>query len=68
MHDQRLAEGAGFAHQHAAALAQRAVDGFDNIGLAFALQAGPVLPTGQHPGVGFPLVGKVPAVAAVTAG
>jgi 5-formyltetrahydrofolate cyclo-ligase len=37
MHGQRLAEGAGFAHQYAAALAQGAVDGFDNIGLAFAL-------------------------------
>ena len=58
MHRQRLAKGAGFAHRHAAALAQGAVDGFDTIGLVFAFPAGPVLPTGQHLGVGFPPVGK----------
>ena len=65
MHDQRLAEGAGLAHKHAATLAQRAMNGLYDAGLARALGAGPVLPAGQNLGVGFPPVGEEPAVAAV---
>ena len=68
MHFQRSAERTEFTDQYAAALAQGAIDGFDDVGLAFALWAGPVLPTRQHLGVGFPLVGKIPAMAPVTAG
>jgi len=65
VHGQRLAEGAGLAHEHAAALAQGAINGLDDAGLARALGAGSVLPAGQDLGVGFPLVGEEPAVAAV---
>ena len=36
MHGQGFAEGAGLTHEHAAALAQGAVDGFDDVGLALA--------------------------------
>ena len=68
MHGQGFAEGAGLAHEHAAALAQGAVDGFDDVGLALALGTGPVLPARQHLGVGLPLVGKIPAVAVIPAG
>ena len=68
MHGQGFAEGAGLAHEHAAALAQGAIDGFDDVGLALALGTGPVLPARQHLGVGFPLVGKIPAVAVIPAG
>ena len=67
-HGQGLAERAGFAHQHAAAVAEGTVDGLDDAGLALAFGTGPVLPAGQDGGVGFPLVGEVPAVAAVTPG
>ena len=66
MHDQGLAERAGFAHQHAAAVAEETVDGLDDAGLALAFGTGPVLPAGQDGGVGFPLVGEVPAGTAVT--
>ena len=68
MHGQRFTERTGLAHEHAATLAQRAIDGLDDIGLALALGTGPVLPAGQHFGVGFPLVGKIPAVAVIPVG
>ena len=68
MHGQRFTERTGLAHEHAAALAQGAVECFDNVGLALALGTGPVLPAGQHFGVGFPLVGKIPAVAVIPVG
>ena len=61
MHDQRLAEGAGFAHEHAAALAQRTIDGFDDAGAAAAFGTAPVLPTRQHPHVALPQVCEIPA-------
>ena len=68
MHFQGFTEGTGFAHEDAAALAQGAVDSFDDVGLSFALGTGPVLPAGQHLGVGFPAVGKIPAMAVVAVG
>ena len=68
MHGQRFTEGTGFSHEYAAALSQRAVDGLDDVGLALALGTGPVLPAGQHLGVGLPFVGEVPAVAVIPAG
>jgi hypothetical protein len=68
VHGQRFAERTGLAYQHAATLAQGAVGGLDDVGLPFALGTGPVLPAGQHFGVGFPLVGEVPAVAVSLAG
>ena len=68
MHGQGLAKGAGLAHQHAAALAKRTIDGLDNAGLALAFGAGPVLPARQDLCVGLPLVGEEPAVAAVVLG
>ena len=68
MHGQRFAERTELAHEHAAALAQEAIDGFDDVGLALALGTGPVLPARQHLGVDFPLVGKTPAVAVIPAG
>ena len=42
VHGQAFAERAAFADQHAAALAQGAVDGFDDVGLALALGTGAV--------------------------
>ena len=63
VHTQGLAKGAGFAHQHAAPLAQGAVEGFDHVGLAEF--GAPVGASRQHGGVGRPLVGWVPVVAAV---
>ena len=65
MHGQRLAKRTRLAHQHAAALAQGAVDGLDDAGLPRAFGAGPVLPPRQHLGVGFPLVGEEPTMPAV---
>ena len=47
VHRQVFAEGAGFAHEHAAALAQHAINRFDDAGLPFAFGAGPVLPARQ---------------------
>jgi len=68
MHGQVFAEGAELAHEHAAALAQGAVDGFDDVGLALAPSTGPVLSARQRLGDSFPLVGKIPAVAVIPAG
>ena len=51
VHHQAFAEGAGFAHQHAASLAQRAIDRFDDAGLPFAFGARPVLPARQDLGI-----------------
>ena len=45
-----------------------AVDSFDDIGLACALGTWPVLPAGQHFGVGLPRVGEGPAVAVIPLG
>ena len=64
VHAQRFAERTGFAHQNAAALAQGAAEGFDNVGLARLVA--PVRVRRQHGRVGGPLVGVVPAVATVT--
>ena len=66
VHQQVFAEGAGFAHQHAAPLARDAVDRFDDAGLSFAFGARPVLPARQDLCVGRQQVGKVPAVPPVT--
>ena len=65
VHRQRLAEGTGFAHEYATALAQRPIEGFDNARLPFALRTGSVLPAWQPLGVGFPEASEVPAVAAI---
>ena len=46
MHGAGLAERAGFSHQHAAALAQGAVDCFDDARSAAALGTAAVLPAG----------------------
>ena len=68
MHGQGFAEGAGLAHEHAAALTQGTVNGFDDVGPALARGTGSVLLARQHLGVDFPLVGKIPAVAMIPAG
>ena len=68
VHFQRFAERTGLAHEDPAAVAQGAVDGFDDARAAAAFGAAAVLPAGQHAHVGFPLVGEIPAVAAVTPG
>ena len=52
VHRQGFTERAGFAHQHAAALAQGAVQGFDDVGLAFALGTGAVRAGGYCLGIG----------------
>lgn len=44
---------ATLAHEYAAALAQGAAVSFDNTGLAFTFEAGPVLPAGQDLGYAF---------------
>ena len=56
---------AGLAHQHAAGLAYGIINSLDGTGPLLAFGTGPVLPAGQHLGVGFPLVGKEPTVAVV---
>ena len=68
MHGQGFAEGAGLSNEHATALAQGAIDGFDDAGLAFTLGTGSVLPAGQDLGVGFPLVCEIPAMLTVALG
>ena len=68
MHGQRFTERTRLAHEHAATLAHGAIDGLDDVGLALAFGTGPVLPAGKHFGVGFPLVGKIPAMAVIPAG
>jgi hypothetical protein len=40
VHNHGLAEGAGFAHEHRATLAERTIEGLDEIGLAFAFRTG----------------------------
>ena len=65
VHGQGAAEGACFAHQYRALLAQRAVDGLDEAGLAAAFGAGPMRGGRQHVAVGLPLVGKIPSTRAV---
>ena len=65
VHRQRLAEGTGFAHEYATALAQRTIEGFDNARLPFALRTGSVLPARQPLGAGFSAASEVPAVAAI---
>ena len=68
VHLQAFAEGTALSHEHAAAVTQRTVDGLDDAGLSFALGARPVLVTGHDGGVGFPLIGEVPAVPPVAPG
>ena len=65
MHSQRFAKEAELAHQYAAALAQGTLDRLGDISLAFAFEAGPVLPAGQHLDIGLPLIGKISVVVAV---
>ena len=52
VHQQFLAEGAGFVDQHAAPLAQGTIDGFDDARAAVAFVAAAVLSTGQYVHVG----------------
>jgi len=68
VHFQAFAERTAPAHQYAAAVAQRAIKRFDNISLPFAFRARPVLVAGEYLRVGFPLVGKVPAVLTIALG
>ena len=65
VHFQKFTKRTAFAHGHAA-LAQRAVAGFHDAGLAFAFGTRPVLVAGQHLGVVLSLVGEVPAASPVT--
>lgn len=65
VHAQTFAEGAGFTDQYAAALAQGAVNGLDNIGLAAAFGMRPVLVGGQDLGVSLPLVSVIAAMVPV---
>ena len=65
VHGPQLAERAGLAHEHAAALAEGTINGLDDAGLPRAFGAGPVLPARQDLGVGFPLVGEEPTMVAV---
>ena len=68
MHFQAFTERTTFAHEYAAALAQGAINRLHDAGLAFAFGARPVLVAGQDLGVGFPLVGKVPAAPTIARG
>ena len=52
VHRQQFAKRTGFADQYAATLAQGVIQGFDNIGLAFALGTGPVWTRRQCLGIG----------------
>ena len=66
MHLQVFAEGTVLSHEHATAVTeetavtQGTVDSLDDVGLFFAFGARAV--AGQDGGVGFPLIGEVPAV------
>ena len=68
VHGLGFAERAAFADQHTTALAQGAIQGFNDGGLAFALGAGPVRTGGKGLGVSRKEVREVPAVAAVAVG
>ena len=58
MHCRAFAERAAFAHQHGAALAQRAVDAFDHVGVA--LSPAPMLRGRHHGRVRRPGIGEAP--------
>lgn len=68
VHGQGFAERAAFVDQYTAALAQGAIQGFNDGGLAFALGARPVRTGGKGLGVSRKQVREVPAVAAVAVG
>ena len=68
VHGLGFAERAAFADQHTTALAQGAIQGFNDGDLAFALGAGPVRTGGKGLGVSRKQVCEVPAVAAVAVG
>ncbi|OGX87026.1 hypothetical protein BEN47_11955 [Hymenobacter lapidarius] len=63
MHFQLFTEGAGFAHEHTAALAQGTAQGFDDARAAVTLRAAAVPPKRQHANVSRKQVGKVAALA-----
>ena len=68
MHVKRLAERTGLAHQDPAAVAQGAIDRFDDARAAASFGAAAVLPAGQDAHLGLPFVGERPAPAAVAPG
>ena len=68
MHLELFAERTGLAHQYAAALTQRTIDGFDDARAAIAFGAAAVPPAGQYAHVGGEQVGKVPTMPSVAAG
>lgn len=68
VHRLQFAKESGFAHQHTAALTQGAIQGFDDVRLAFAIRVGLMRASYKCLGVGRKQVGEIPVVGALALG